>query len=111
MENEKTNQLTVYDELKNLLTSIKDKIKTSNMEKSVFLELTKSAKIIQEKLNDLLKKKGVLTQSDIDDAYIILQEQQREVFEKKIKNNNKKILIFSVIGIALISYFYFYKKK
>lgn len=111
MENEKTNQLTVFDELKNLLSSIKDKIKTNNLENSVFLELTKSAKIIQEKLNDLLKKKGILTQSDIDDAYVILQKQQKEVFEKKVKKNNKKILIFSLIGIALISYFYLYKKK
>lgn len=111
MENEKTNQLTVFDELKNLLSSIKDKIKTNNLENSVFLELTKSAKIIQEKLNDLFKNKGILTQSDIDDAYVILQEQQKEVFEKKIKKNNKKILIFSLIGIALISYFYLYKKK
>jgi hypothetical protein len=109
---EKTdNQLSVVDELKGFLTDIKDKIKSDDFAKQSFTDLSNSAKIIQDKINEILAKKGLITQSDINDAYDVLQEERRKSFEDKNKKFKNKLIIFSIVGVAIILAVRLYKKK
>jgi len=109
---EKTeNQLTVVDELKSFLTDIKDRIKSDDFAKQSFIDLSNSAKIIQDKINEILAKKGLITQSDINDAYDVLKEEKRKSFEDKSKKLKKKLIIFSIVAVAIIVAVRIYKKK
>jgi hypothetical protein len=110
MENTE-NQLTVVDELRSFLTDIKDKIKSGDFEQQSFTGLSNSAKIIQDKINEILAKKGLITQSDINDAYEILKEEKRKSFEDKNKKLKNKLIIFSIVAVAIILAVKFYKKK
>lgn len=105
------NQLSVVDELKSFLTDIKDKIKSDDFTKQSFTGLSNSAKIIQDKINEILAKKGLITQSDINDAYDILQEEKRKSFENKNKKFTNKLIIFSITVVAIILAVRLYKKK
>lgn len=109
---EKTeNQLSVVDELKSFLTDIKDKIKSDSFEKQSFTDLSNSAKVIQDKINEILAKKGLITQSDINDAYDILQEERRKSFQDKNKKFKNKLIIFAILGVAIIVAVNIYKKN
>jgi hypothetical protein len=104
------NQLSIVDKLKSKLSDLKDRIKEGNLTTSVFNELSGSAKEIQDKLNDILAKNGVLTSADIEDAYKLLQDKERSIFEKKIRANTVKLYI--VLSVVIIGgAFYFYKKN
>jgi hypothetical protein len=105
------NQLTVVDELKGFLTDIKDRIKSDDFGKQSFIDLSNSAKIIQNKINEILAKKGLVTQSDINDAYDVLKEEKRKSFEDKSKRLKKKLIIFSIVAVAIIVAVRIYKKK
>lgn len=112
MDTNTTNtQLTIVDELKSKLSEIKDKIKDGGLSKTIYDELTGSAKLIQGKLNDVLAKKGILTQSDVNDAYSVMQDIKRSELEKQSKKEKNKLLMYGIIVIALIGGVYLYKKN
>lgn len=110
MENTTENQLSIVDQLKGVLTDIKDKIKSANVSSTVFEELSSSAKIIQDKLNELLQKKGILTQSDINDAYETLQKQQKKILQDQSKKEASRLSVYLLIGVLLIGGLYLYSK-
>ena len=110
-ENATNTQLTVVDELKSKLSELKDKIKDGGLTKTIYDELMGSSKKIQDKLNDVLAKKGFLTQSDVNDAYSVMQDVQRSELEKQKKKENNKLIIYGVILVAIIGGVYLYKKN
>jgi hypothetical protein len=98
--------LTIIDELRAKLTQVKDKLKNDDLTSVAFTEISANAKILQNKLDDLLQKKGIYSQSDIDDAYATLQEFKRrelEMYSKKAKRNTIMIGALFVLGIVLIN--------
>jgi hypothetical protein len=102
----------IINELKNRLTEIKDKIKQGGLNNTVFDELTKNAKAIQSKLDDILRKGGLLSDKDKADAYKFLQEQEKQEMRKRYR----KDLFKTVVKIALIAgvfggIIYYIKKK
>jgi hypothetical protein len=105
------NQLSIVDEIKNKLGDIKDKIKEGGLTNTVFVELTTNAKLLQEKLDLLLNKYGAITQSEINDAYIVLQNAKRSELEALNKKDMNRVNVYVVIGIALLVGLYFYNKK
>lgn len=105
------NQLSIVDQLKGVLTDIKDKINKGGVTTTVFGELSNNAKVIQDKLNEILQKKGVLTQSDINDAYVVLQEQQKKLLEQQSKKESSRLATYFVIGVLLIGGIYIYTKR
>jgi len=109
MANTTNTQLSIVDQLKGALTDIKDKIKVGGLQKTVFDELTGSAKTIQDKLNELLSKQGLLTQSDINDAYLILQAEER----KRLTDARRKkaIKLWIVMGVLVAGGIYLYRKN
>jgi hypothetical protein len=105
------NQLSIVEQLKGVLTDIKDKINKGGISTVVFGELSTNAKVIQDKLNELLQKRGILTQSDINDAYIVLQEQQKKILEQQSKKEASRLATYFVVGVLLIGGIYLYTKR
>jgi hypothetical protein len=101
-------QLSIVDQLKNEINNIKDKIKGADISSAVFDTLGNSAKLLQGKLNDLLGKGGLYTQSDVNDAYLVLQEEKRKQLELESKKAKKKAYMylgigaFTIIGVILL---------
>ena len=93
---------TIIEQLVNKLTDIKDKLKDGKIDAFVFEKLSNNAKLIQDKVNDLLKKKGFYTQSDINDAYETLQSVERSELEKESKKAMNRLIMYGGIGVALI---------
>jgi hypothetical protein len=50
-------------------------------------------------LDELLNKKGLITQSDVNDAYTTLQEYKRREMEILSKKSNRKLIIYGALGI------------
>jgi hypothetical protein len=111
MEKTTNNQLSIVDELKNKLGDIKDKIKSGGLSNTVFSELTNNAKLLQDKIDSLLNKVGALTQSDINDAYLVLQKAKRSELEALKNKDMKRINVYAIVGIALLIGVYLYKKN
>jgi hypothetical protein len=105
------NQLSIVDELKNKIGDIKDRIKSGGLSNTVFVELTTNAKLLQEKLDSILNKFGAITQSEINDAYIVLQNVKRSELEALSKKDSNRVGVYLLIGIALIVGVYLYKKN
>lgn len=105
-------QLTIIDEIKGKLTDIKDKLKSGNISEVVFTELTSGAKTLQGTLDDLLRKKGILTQSDINNAYEVLQDYKRNELEREARKSKRKFIIYTllIVGVGVGAYMYFKRK-
>ena len=106
-----TQQISVVDELKNELGRLKDKLKNSQIKQDVFDTVTASAKIIQNKLNELIGKAGGITQSDVDDAYETLKKTKQDEFDKIQKKSRRKILLYVGLGLVAGSLIYILAKK
>ena len=104
-------QLGIIDELKNELGKIKDKIKDSSVTKEVFDSLTGTAKILQSKLNELLSKGGIITQSDVNDAYEVIKKTKNEEYEKLKRQSKRKTLLYIGLGLLAGSVIYMIAKK
>jgi hypothetical protein len=59
----------------------------------------------------LLNKVGALTQSDINDAYLVLQKAKRSELEALKNKDMKRINVYAIVGIALLIGVYLYKKN
>jgi len=105
------NTQAVIDQLKSELSIIKDDLKEKGISKQRFEMLTRSAKILQDKLDQIMSKKGVLTKDDIKDVYTTIQDTKRSDLAKmsvKSKRNFYLYLgIFVILGVAI----YVYTKK
>jgi hypothetical protein len=66
---------------------------------------------LQEKLDSILNKFGAITQSEINDAYIVLQNVKRSELEALSKKDSNRVGVYLLIGIALIVGVYLYKKN
>jgi hypothetical protein len=104
-------QLSIIDQLKGKLSELKDKIKDGNLTTAIYDEVTNNAKLIQNKLNDLLAKKGLLSQSDVNDAYSVIQNVKRSELENDNKKSFKKLYIYGALGIIVIAGIIMYKKR
>jgi hypothetical protein len=102
---------TIIEDLLSKLTDIKDRIKSGSVDAFVFEKLSQNAKTIQDKLNDLLGKKGFYTQSDINDAYTTLQEIQRKELEIESKKSMKRLAIYGGIGVVVFVGLYLILKR
>lgn len=111
METNNNTQLSIVDELTSKLTDIKDSMKKEGVTTTAFNQLSLSAKSIQAKIDELLSKGGILTQSDINDGYIVLQNAKRSELENESKKANRKTLAYVMIGVVLITTLFIITKK
>jgi hypothetical protein len=106
-----TPQLSIIDQLKAKLNELKDRIKAGNLNIDVFTEVSSSAKLLQDKLNELLAKKGLLSQSDVDDAYAVIQNVKRSELQNQSNKSSNKIYIYIGLTIVIIAAAMLYKKN
>jgi len=97
--------LSIIDKLKSELGKIKDTIKDGKVTKETFEKLTGTANILQGKLNELLGKKGILTQSDVNDAYSVIEQTKKKELEDFSKKAKRKRLLYvglTLLGVGII---------
>lgn len=111
MEKATNTQLSVIDELKMQINEIKDRIKQGELTDDVFSTLTVGAKVLQSKLDNLLRKGGVYTQSDVNDAYATMQEIKRKNLEIESLKSKYRLYIYLGVALALGVGIYIYVKN
>jgi DNA repair exonuclease SbcCD ATPase subunit len=94
--------LSVVNEIKSLLTEAKDKLKSDDLSSEVFTQVSNNAKLLQNKLDELLNKKGLYTQSDVNDAYLTIQEYKRKELELMSKKSKNKLILYSALGVLVV---------
>jgi len=94
--------LSVVNEIKSLLTEAKDKLKSDDLSSVVFTQVSNNAKLLQNKLDELLNKKGLYTQSDVNDAYLTIQEYKRKELELMSKKSKNKLILYSALGVLVV---------
>ena len=110
-QNSMISQLEIVDKLRSELNTIKDKIKQGGLSNVAFDTLSQDAKKLQDKINDILSKNGVLTQSDINDAYAIMQSVKRGELENMSNKSKRNFYIYLGIGVLFAFGLYYYNKK
>ena len=95
-------QPSVIEDLLVKITEIMDVIKEGKVDAFVFENLSKNAKLLQDKVNELREKQGIYNQSDIDDAYALLQKVKRDELSQESKKSMKRLLSFTALGLAVI---------
>lgn len=103
--------MKIVADLKNNLSDIKDTLKTGNISDDLFGVLSNKAKTVQDKLDILLNKKGVLTQTEIDEAYRVARETQKNELANASRKAMKKAIIYVGIVALIIGGLLYYKRK
>lgn len=111
MPNATNSQLSVIDELKIQINEIKEKIKEGELSSDVFDTLSKGAKVLQNKLDSLLQKGGLYTQSDINDAYASMQEIKKKTLEVEALKSKYRLYVYVGVALAIGLGIYLYVKK
>jgi hypothetical protein len=111
MEINKNPQLSIVDELTSKLTDIKDSMKREGVTTTAFNQLSISAKSIQAKIDDLLAKSGIISQSDVNDAYIVLQDAKRNELQQMSSQANKRTLKYIVVGVLVLTTLFIITKR
>jgi hypothetical protein len=101
----------VIKDLNSEVTNIKDKLK-EGVDEVVFSQLTKNAKLLQDKIDKLLKKAGAISKDDVEDAYASLRKTKRDELEAMSRKANTRLIVSIVlIGLIVGGIYYFKKKK
>ena len=66
---------------------------------------------LQSKLNELLKKGGVITEEDYNDTYKIIRSKEENELKNLYKKANRRVVIFFGLAIATIVGIYLLSKK
>ncbi len=67
--------------------------------------------ILQSKLNELLKKGGVITEEDYNDTYKIIRSNKENELKNLYKKANRRVGLFFGIAVATIIGIYLLSKK
>ena len=67
--------------------------------------------VLQNKLNELLKKGGVITEEDYNDTYKIIRSKEENELKNLYKKANRRVVLFFGIAIATIVGIYLISKK
>lgn len=67
--------------------------------------------ILQSKLNELLKKGGVITEEDYNDTYKIIRSKEENELKNLYKKANRRVVLFFGIAVATIVGIYLLTKK
>ena len=92
------NAQQVVSQLSTEIINIKDKLKDEKLSDYAFSELSKNAKYLQDKIDNILKKGGLVTKDDVADAYTALQETKR----KELKKLSRRMVINISGGLVAI---------
>lgn len=103
--------ISIFDQLNSELTRIKDRLRNEDVTSVIFTELGRSAKLLQDKVDELSRKRGLITQSDVNDAYATLQEYKRRELELENKRSMRKLTYYTLGGVIIVLAFIYLVKS
>ena len=106
-----TESQAVVKDLKLELEKVKNDIANRGIT-NVGLDFLNTKKdVLQNKLNELLKKGGVITEEDYNDTYKIIRSKEENELKNLYKKANRRLVLFFGIAIATIVGIYLISKK
>lgn len=106
-----TESQAVVKDLKLELEKVKNDIANRGVA-NVGLDFLNTKKdILQSKLNELLKKGGVITEEDYNDTYKIIRSKEENELKNLYKKANRRVVLFFGIAVATIVGIYLLTKK
>jgi hypothetical protein len=106
-----TESQAVVKDLKLELEKVKNDIKSRGAT-NVGLDFLNSKKdILQSKLNELLKKGGVITEEDYNDTYKIIRSKEENELKGLYKKGNRRVIFLGLAIITLVGIYLITKKK
>jgi len=106
-----TESQVVVKDLKLELEKVKNDIKNRGVT-NVGLDFLNSKKdILQSKLNELLKKGGVITEEDYNDTYKMIRSKEENELKGLYKKGNRRVILLGLAIITLVGIYLFTKKK
>lgn len=104
-------QLVVSD-LKKELLDIKDRIKSKkDILPTAVDELQKREQKIQQKLNDILKKGGLITEEEYNDAYNLIRNTERKELLDLSKKSNRRMIFLGLVIVGVVAYILINKRN
>lgn len=101
----------VVKDLKLELEKVKKDIKSRGIGNVSIDFLNTKKDFLQSKLNELLKKGGVITEEDYNDTYKIIRSKEENELKNLYKKANRRVVIFFGLAIATIVGIYLLSKK
>ena len=106
-----TESQAVVKDLKLELERVKNDIANRGIT-NVGLDFLNTKKdVLQSKLNELLKKGGVITEEDYNDTYKIIRSKEENELKNLYKKANRRVVLFFGIAVATIVGIYLISKK
>lgn len=106
-----TESQAVVKDLKLELEKVKNDIANRGITNVGIDFLNTKKDVLQNKLNELLKKGGVITEEDYNDTYKIIRSKEENELKNLYKKANRRIVLFFGIAIATIVGIYLISKK
>ena len=103
---------SVVKDLRAELDKVKQDIKSKGAVDAGIDFLSQKQDILQSKINDLLKKGGIITEEDYNESYQIIRSKQENELKNLYKKANKRLFMFLGLGLAIVvGYLIITKKK
>jgi len=94
----------VVGDLKTELQKIRENLKREGALSVISDELKKRETSLQSKINDILKKGGIITEEDYNEAYnLIRSKNQKEMIDLNQKRKTR-MLVFGILVIGAVAY-------
>jgi len=106
-----TESQAVVKDLKLELEKVKNDIANRGITNVGIDFLNTKKDVLQNKLNELLKKGGVITEEDYNDTYKIIRSKEENELKNLYKKANRRVVLFFGIAIATIVGIYLISKK
>jgi hypothetical protein len=103
---------SVVNDLKSELQRVQNEIKSKGAVNTAVDFLQNKQSTLQSKINDLLKKGGIITEEDYNESYLIIRSNKEGELKNLYKKSNTKLFTYIGIGVILVvGYLYFNRKK
>lgn len=100
----------VFDDIKKEIARIEALIKQKKLSGAALDFLGEKKILLQEQLNLILIKGGIITEDDYNKTYnIIRAKEQNELLDLRDKAK-KRLLLFTILGVGIIIVYFFIKK-
>ena len=100
----------VFTDLKNEIESVRNQIKSKGVLGGSLDILQSKQNTLQDYLNELLKKGGLITEEDYNKAYSIIKKDKKSELDSLQKKGNQRLLIVGGLIVLAVAGYFIYKK-